>query len=127
MVPWSLQSVASFLTEYGLLGLLITAPPALLLVLGLKKRGCWTHFFGGALMLSLACAVSGISINGLETGTGFALSKSTLMVSEAERPIFFWISTAAFLAGSAFIAFFGILLMWRGLHVSTTPKKRGKD
>jgi hypothetical protein len=126
MVPGSLQSVASLLTQYGLLGLLITMPPALLLALGLKKKGRWTQLFSGALMLSLACAVGGVSIDGLDTGKGLALSKSTLMVNEGERPIFFWISTAAFLAGSALIAIFGIVLMWRGLRPATAPKDDGE-
>ena len=73
-------------------------------------------------MLSLACFVSGIALEGLETGSGFALSRSTLMVNEMESPTFFWISTVAFLLISLFIAIFGIVLMWRGLHPRAMQK-----
>lgn len=122
MNPGTLQSVALLLIEYGMLGMLCTMPPALLLVLGLKKKGRWAFLFFGASMLSLACLIGGVTIDGLEAGTGFALSKSTLMVHETERPTFFWISTAAFLLISVFIAFFGIVLMWRSLHPRAMQK-----
>jgi hypothetical protein len=119
----TLQSLSVVMIEYGLLGVLVTMPPALLLVLGLKKKtGRWTQVLGGALFVSMACALAGISIEGVETGRGLALSKSTLMVNKAESPLVFWISIAAFLGGSAFIALCGIFLMWRGLRPATkTP------
>jgi len=122
MVSGTLQSIAHALTEYGMLGMLYTMPPALLLILGLKNKGHWAFLFTGAFMLSLACFVSGIALEGLETGSGFALSRSTLMVNEMESPTFFWISTVAFLLISLFIAIFGIVLMWRGLHPRAMQK-----
>lgn len=116
MFSLSLYSISAFLMSHGMLGLLITMPPALLLALGLKKKGRWTLLFSGSLMLSAACAVAGISIEGFETGRGFALSKSTLLVERNDQPIFFWISTFAFLFGSLVIALFGIRLIWFGLR-----------
>lgn len=116
MTSWTLQSVALLLIEYGLLGVLLTMPPALLLALGLKKMGRWTAIFFGGFLISLACAVAGVSLEGVDTGVGLALSKSTLEVRVSDDPKFFWVSTVAFLAMSVFLFLFGCFVFWRGLR-----------
>ena len=107
----TLATVGRFLVEYGLLGILVTMPPALFLLLGLKAQNRLAIFFGGGLFLALGCAILGITIEGISTGEGLALSRSVLMVNLASQPIFFWVSTAAFLIISLAIAAFGILLV----------------
>ena len=109
----NLASVSGFLIEYGLLGLLWTMPPAMFLALGLKKKNRWVLFFGGGLFFFLGCVIFGITLEGLTTGEVFSLSRSTLMVASSDKPVFFWVSAAAFLGGSFFIAGFGVLLLVR--------------
>jgi len=104
-------TVGRFLVEYGLLGILVTMPPALFLLLGLKAKNRLAIFFGGGLFLALGCALLGITIEGISTGEVFALSRSVLMVNLASNPIFFWVSTAVFLVISVAIAVFGIFLV----------------
>jgi len=116
MNSWTIQAVAIFLTEKGMLGMLVTMPPALLMTLGLKSKGRWTAFFAGGLFLSMACFIAGTSLEGIETGVGLALSKSTLMVHAADEPTFFWASTAAFLAIAVALFLLGCFVFWRGFR-----------
>ena len=65
-------------------------PPALFLVLGLKKKNHWAFLFGAGLFLALGCAILGITLEGIVTGEVLALSRSTLMVKQVSHPVFFW-------------------------------------
>ena len=105
--------MAGFLVEYGLRGVLLTIPAALFMVLGLKKKNHWAFLFGAGLFLALGCAILEITLEGIVTGEVFALSRSTLMVKQISHPVFFWISTWAFLAGSLAMADFGLFLLVR--------------
>lgn len=100
----TIAAVGNILIEYGLLSVIITTPLALFIVLGLKKKNRWALFASGGLFFSLGSAVLGITLNGITTGSVFALSRSALMVAQAENPAFFWFSTLAFVA----ISFAGI-------------------
>ena len=113
MSSLTLESVGRFLVEYGLLGVLVTMPPALVLTLGLKVKNRWTLFAGGGLFLALGCVILGITFEGIATGEVLALSRAELMVNQAVHPVFFWVSTGAFLVMSLAIAGFGILLLVR--------------
>jgi hypothetical protein len=76
-------------TRYGLLGILITLAPALLLVLGFKTKGRVTWFFAAGVFLSFAVFILGLTVQGLFTGEVFALSRSSLMVLRSEDRAFF--------------------------------------
>jgi len=85
----------------------------MVLILGLKMKNRWTLFACGGLFLALGCAILGITFEGITAGEVLALSRSDLMVDQAVHPVFFWVSTAAFLFMSLAIAGFGILLLGR--------------
>lgn len=104
--------MAALLIEYGLLGLLMTMPPALLLGLGLRSKNRITLAFAGALFLSLGVTGLGISLDGIDSGSGLALSRTVLMVERAEWPVFFWVSAVAFVCMSVAILLFGFVCLW---------------
>ena len=117
----TLAALGRFLVEYGLLGVLVTMPPALLLTLGLKIKNRWTLLCNGGLFLALGCAVFGITLEGITAGEVLALSRSVLMVPQDGHPVFFWVSTAAFLALSLTFAGFGLFLLGRVFFGFNTP------
>lgn len=121
MSSLTLEAVGRFLVEYGLLGVLVTMPPALVLILGLKIKNRWTLFASGTLFFSLGCAILGITFEGIAAGEVLALSRSDLMVNQAGHPVFFWVSTSAFLAISLAIVAFGIFLLGRACSPFNTP------
>ena len=92
-MDFTLVGMAEFLVEYGLRGVLLTIPPALFLILGLKKKNYWAFLFGAGLFLALGCAILGITLEGIVAGEVFAVSRLTLMVKQISHPVFFWIST----------------------------------
>lgn len=116
MSELSIASVAALLIEYGLLGVLMTMPPALLFGLGFRMKNRMTVAFFGAVILSLAVVILGITLDGLDSGSGLALSRTTLMVELAERPIFFWVSTVAFGCISVFMAALGFFCLWTAMR-----------
>lgn len=69
-----LETVGRFLVEYGLLGVLVTMLPAMLLTLGLRMKRRWMLFPIGGLFLSLGCAL-GLTLEGISTGEVLALSR----------------------------------------------------
>lgn len=107
----TLAAMGRFLVEYGLLGVLVTMPPAMLLILGLKKMNRLALLFSGGLFFALGCSILGITLEGITTGEVLALSRLTLMVTHTGTPVFFWISTAAFLAISVAIVGLGLFLL----------------
>lgn len=107
-----IASVAALLVEYGLLGLLMTMPPALLFGLGFRSKKRITLAFTGALFLALGVVVFGITLHGIDSGSGLALSRGTLMVELAERPTLFWVSTVAFVGISVAIVAAGVFCLW---------------
>ena len=124
----TLAAVGRFLVEYGLFGVLVTLPPALLLTLGLKIKNRWTLFCGGGLFLGLGCAIFGITLVGITTGEVLALSRSVLMVGQTGHPVFFWVSTATFLALSLAFVGFGLFLLCRVcLPYNTRPTLSGQS
>ena len=120
MSALSFASVAALLIQYGLLGVLVTLPPALLFGLGFRMKNRTTIAFTGALFFSLGVAVLGITLEGIESGSGLALSRTTLMVELAERPIFFWVSTVAFACISISIAALGLICLW----IAIRPRRK---
>lgn len=110
-----LSIVSAQLIEYGLFGVLLSMPPALLLTLGLKKRNRAAIGVSGACLVSLSAVGLGIVLEGLITGKGLALTRSTLMVERVEQPIFFWVSTAAFGGGAIAIAGLGFYCLWKAV------------
>lgn len=116
-----LETVGRFLVEYGLLGVLVTMPPAMLLTLGFRMKRRWTLFPSGGLFLSVGCAILGLTLEGISTGEVLALSRSTLTVAQAGHPVFFWVSTVAFLFGSLAIAGLGLFLLGRACFPLNTP------
>lgn len=117
----TLATVGRFLVEYGLLGILITMPPALLLTLGLRMKSRWTLFPSGGLFLSSGGAIFGLTLEGISTGEVLALSRSTLTVAQAGHPVFFWVSTAVFLLGSLAIVGLGLFLLGRACFPLNNP------
>jgi hypothetical protein len=108
----SIASVAAHLIEYGLLGIRMTMPPALLFGLGFRMKNRMTLAFMGALFLSLGVAILGITLDGIDSGSGLALSRNTLMVKRADQPVYFWVSTIAFGCISLFMAVAGVFCCW---------------
>jgi len=117
----TLAAVGRFLVEYGLLGVLVTMPPAMLLTLGFRMKSRWTLFPSGCLFLSVGCAILGLTLEGVSTGEVLALSRSTLTVAQAGHPVFFWVSTTAFLFGSLAIAGLGLFLLGRACFPLNNP------
>ena len=106
------------LVEYGLLAMLVTLAPALLLALGLKRRDGWTSLFGACFFIALASAILGVTLQGIAEGEVFALARWTLMATRAGNPTFFWLSAGAFVAIAMGLAVFGLLSLrraWRML------------
>lgn len=102
--------------EYGLLGVLMTMPPALVFGLGFRMKNRMTVALFGAVILSLAVVILGITLDGIDSGSGLALSRTTLMVELAERPIFFWVSSVAFGCISVFLAALGFFCLWTAIR-----------
>jgi hypothetical protein len=119
-----LSIVSALLVEYGLVGLLVSMPPALLLALGFRKKNRATTAFGGLCFLSLAALAMGLTLGGIGTGSGLALSHSTLMVERTENPVFFWVSTAAFGMISIALLALGCYCLWRSATSSGAARIR---
>lgn len=93
-----------------------STPPALLFGLGFRMKNRMTVAFFGAVSLSLAVVILGITLDGIDSGSGLALSSATLMVELAQRPIFFWVSTVAFVCISVFMAALGLFCLWTAMR-----------
>jgi hypothetical protein len=122
----SIGTIAGLLIEHGLLGLLLMMPPAMVLTLGLRKKNRWAFLFGGGTFLALGFTILGITLEGITTGEVFALSRSTLMTTRADGPIFFWIPAAVLFGIAALAIGFGVFLLYRAyfpLH-SSVPTDR---
>lgn len=121
MSELSIASVAALFIEYGLLSVLMTMPFALLFGLGFRMKNRMTVAFFGAVILSLAAVILGITLDGIDSGSGLALSSTTLMVELAKRPIFFWVSTVAFFCISISMAALGVFCLW----IAMRPRRSG--
>lgn len=80
--------------------------------LGFRSKSRITLAFAGALFLSLGVTGLGITLDGIDSDSGLALSRNVLMVERAERPVFFWVSAVAFVCMSVAILSFGLLCLW---------------
>lgn len=121
MSDLSIASVAALFIEYGLLGVLITMPPALLFGLGFRMKNRMTVALFGAVILAFALVILGITLDGIDSGSGLAFSRATFMVELAERPFFFWASTVAFGCISVSMAALGLFCLW----IAMRPRRVG--
>ncbi|MGE0497522.1 MAG: hypothetical protein AB7I35_08145 [Ramlibacter sp.] len=121
MSIFTLASMGRLLIEYGLLGVLVTMPPALFLILGLKSKGRLALLSGGGFFLALGCLGLGIALEGIGADEVLAFSRSTLMVAHTANPVFFWVSAVGFLALSSAMAGLGFFLLKRACFPLNTP------